>query len=360
MSIYIIKSKIHSNVKIGYSKNAEKRLKQIQFGNQGGDNTCYLVSIFHGLTIKDETILHNFFHKYNVRETEGQEWFSSEILKYIYSFVYVQFGSETKVEMSKKLKKQLNSMILIYKSEINENKLLNKRELEEYSRIYQANLLFKKVTSCKKTEIEKECKKLFSFLSSNTFKKEGIYFSSIKKEVMTQKRKNIKDYRFFYNFIIKQNIDSSFNILQNSGYFNNELFFEYLAFYINKSEKNKKNISKKAVLIYNFVGNNIKEIFKSRDYILGRYENLGVIKKNTYTDYKDKKIELDPSVSIETSNVFEAIDLEKKAKILKSSILPILYLLNETKYYIKRGYGTYLSESINLCEELNIDSRYIM
>jgi len=126
-----------------------------------------------------------------------------------------------------------------------------------------------------------------------------------------------------------------------------------------EKEKRKETVSKLVKPIYDFVGDNIEEIFKSRDYILGRYENVGLLKRNTYINNENKEIELEPSVNLCTSNVFEAIELEKHAKIIKNSVLPRIYLLNETRYYVKRGYGTYLSESINLCEELNISSKYI-
>ena len=254
------------------------------------------------------------------------------------------------------------SMFLIYKSEINENKILDGRELQEYSKIHLANSLFDNVISCKRAEIEKECKKLIVFLTKNKFQEKDIYFKSIKKEIMSQDRKMLSSYRFLYDYIIKNEIDFLFKQLQNGNYFNNELFFEYLAFYINKAQMkqgSKEKVSKLIIPIFYFVGDNIQEIFNSRDYILSRYPNCGELKKEKYEMDDGKIVELEPKVIISADNIFDSLDLVRKAEIIKSSTLPILYLLNETKYFVSRGYGTYLSESLDLFAELNISSRLV-
>ena len=67
------------NIKIGYTNNVKRRLKQL---NTGSDQQLFLLGYING-TKETEANLHRFFIKYKLRQ--NGEWFepSSELLDYI-------------------------------------------------------------------------------------------------------------------------------------------------------------------------------------------------------------------------------------------------------------------------------------
>lgn len=69
-----------SKVKIGYSKDPEKRLKQLKTGNS---NTLYIIKTIPGTT-KDEIKYHKLFLAYKV--PLSREWFY--LTPELYEFLY--------------------------------------------------------------------------------------------------------------------------------------------------------------------------------------------------------------------------------------------------------------------------------
>ena len=86
-SLYIIQSDMSGNIKIGRSKDPQKRLKQLQTGNP---NKLKLIAFFEGEGWK-EKIIHEKLRRYRLKG----EWFSYDCVGSIPENLYEQitFGS---------------------------------------------------------------------------------------------------------------------------------------------------------------------------------------------------------------------------------------------------------------------------
>lgn len=183
--IYFIKDKMNGNVKIGTTRNLEKRIKQISNKNDELEILKVLnVPLDYSINMKVEKFLHNHFKEYRKRG----EWFSECVVElfekdFTESTFEVIIKDITYEVILKILNKQLNlSFLKKIMNFINDSIENNTRELDEFEEI-----------DIKEDELFYELLKVVNNLDIEKINKELAFIS----EAIYNATKDIKYYPLF-------------------------------------------------------------------------------------------------------------------------------------------------------------------